>query len=112
MKFLKFGFPDGYESLVPTPATDNHPSALNHTSDVVSYIAMEVKDGAMLGPFEQTPFTPLCQVNALLRRPKKDSHLWKVILDLSWPHPPAISVNGYACALSLGPHTDDQERGS
>ena len=51
----------------------------------------------MLGPFHALtpPFTPWCQVHFLLIHPKKDSHLRRVIIDLFWPHPMAISVNGF-----------------
>ena len=34
-------------------------------------------------------------INALLTWPKKDSKLRRVIMDLSWPHTPVVSVNGY-----------------
>ena len=29
-----------------------------------------------------------------MTRPMKDSHLRRVIMDLSWPHTPDVSVNG------------------
>ena len=54
----------------------------------------ELDEGAILGLFDMELFVPWCQVNALLTRPKKDSYLCRVIMDLSWPHPPSISVNG------------------
>ena len=40
-------------------------------------------------------FIPWHQVNSLLTQPQKDSHLMKVIMDLSWPHPLTISINGF-----------------
>ena len=91
---MKFSFPSGFEAPVPTPAVDNHPSAHNHLRDVASYATMDVKAVANLGPFDHHPFKPWCQVNTLLTWPKKDSHLRKVVMGLSWPHPPAITVNG------------------
>ena len=66
VEFLKFGFLANYEGPAPTPTTDNHPSILNHASNVTSYFTLEVKEGAMLSPFDQPLFTPWCQVNALL----------------------------------------------
>ena len=47
-----------------------------------------------VGPFDHPPFTPWTQTNPLLTRPKKDSHLRRVVMDLSWPLPPGVSVNG------------------
>ena len=83
----EFGFPVGYEGPVPTPTFHNHPSAVHHSNDVVAYIMKELGEGAMLGPFDQPPFTPWTQTNPLLTRPKKDFHLRRVIMDLSWFFP-------------------------
>ena len=94
---LCFSFPVGYDRPVPTPTSAKHSSAINHARDVDTYVATEVKEGAMLGPFHAPPppFTPWCQFNALLTCLKKGSHPHSVIMDLSWPHPSAISVNGF-----------------
>ena len=54
---------------------------------------MDVAEGAPLGPFEHPPFSPWCQINALLSRPKKFSADRCIIMDLSWPYPPLHSVN-------------------
>ena len=75
LQFLQFGFPAGYEGPVPTPTFHNHPSAVHHNTDVAAYILIELGEGAMLGSFDQPPFTPWTQTNPLLTRPKKDSHL-------------------------------------
>ena len=47
----------------------------------------------MLGPFPQPPFTPWCQTNPLLTRPKRNSTDRWIIMDLSGPLPPLISIN-------------------
>ena len=97
MEFLEFGFPVGYEGPVPTPDTSNHASAVSHLQDLTAYINKEVEEGTMHSPFKNLPFTPWCQVNALLTKlykPKKDSDKRRVIMDLSCPLPPSISVNG------------------
>ncbi len=93
-QYLRFGFPASYEGRQPDPAAANHSSARLHPAHVEHYISKEVKEGAILGPFSDPPFAPWCQVNALLTRPKKDSDMRRVIMDLSWPHPPLQSVNG------------------
>ena len=48
----------------------------------------------MLSPFDAPPFSPWTQTNPLLTREKKDSKQRRVIMDLSWPLPPGLSVNG------------------
>ena len=45
VEFLRFRFPAGYKGPVHTTATDNHPSACNHTNDIASYISTEVRQG-------------------------------------------------------------------
>lgn len=59
----------------------------------------------MLVFYDVMPFVPWCQVNALLTRPKHDSNLHRVIMDLSWPYPPRISA-------SMAAHRTDVYRGS
>ena len=92
--FLTYGFPAEYEGPVPSPSLENHASVKVHPRDKALYIATELDHGTMLGPFDQHPFTPWCQVNLLLTHPKKNSLKRRVIMDLSWPFPPAASVNG------------------
>ena len=48
---------------------------LVHPCDVAAYITTEIREGAMLGLFDQTPFTLWCQVNALWILPAKDCNL-------------------------------------
>ena len=62
--FLKFEFPAGYKGPVSTPVCTNHPSASGHIHDLAAYITTEVRElreGAMLGPFDQPPFIRLCR---------------------------------------------------
>ena len=94
MQYLWFGLPAGYEDPPPTPTFHNHPSALHHSSDVAAYILKELRKRAMVGPFDHPPFTPWTQTNPLLSRPRKDYNLHQVIMDLSWPLPLGVSVNG------------------
>ena len=87
---LKYRFPVGYEGPVPTPAASNHALAVHHPRDMAAYITKEVSE---LGPYNAPSFIPWCQVNAFLTRPKKDSQLCQVVMNLSWPHPLDVSVN-------------------
>ena len=51
--------------------------------------------GQCLADMIEQPFMRWYQVNMLLTKPKWDSHLCRVIMDLSCPHPPDISVNAF-----------------
>ena len=55
---LTHGFPAGFEGKVTIPSSPNHASACDHPEVVATYIATEIEHGAMLGPFDYTPFFP------------------------------------------------------
>ena len=93
LQYLKYGFPVGFEGPIPTPSFSNHSSAVNYPRDIKAYIATELSEGPRLGSFPQPPFTPWCQTNPLLTRPKRNSPDRWVIMDLSWPLPLLISIN-------------------
>ena len=92
--FFKYDFPTSYQGPIPNPYGKKHASATRHPSHIKKYIEREVSEGDMLGPFSQPPFSPWCQTNPLLTRPKKESPDRRVIMDLFWPPPPQLSVNG------------------
>ena len=75
-----YNFRVGDEGPVSTPVANNHASALQHPHDVVAYVTKELKDGAILSKYDELQFIPWYQVNALLTRQKKDSHLHRVIM--------------------------------
>ena len=95
---LEFGFPVGYMGNQPpdTKAT-NHSSATNFPSHVDKFIELEHK--AIMGPFENSPFSPWYRTNPLMTRPKRDSQDRRVILDLSYPE--GASVNAQILCQSL-----------
>jgi hypothetical protein len=91
--FLDFGFPVGFDSKFPLISTySNHASAQNYPEHVQYYLDTECQEGAMLGPFDSTPFWPWLHISPLMTRDKKNSTKRRVIVDLSWPH--HASVNG------------------
>lgn len=91
--FLAYGWPMNYtRPYGPCPAWDNHASAREHPEHVNQYLATEIQCGAMLGPFNNSPFHPPCQISPLMTREKRgDPNKRRIILDLSWP--PGMSVN-------------------
>lgn len=86
--FLKYGFHVSYMGDIPTPTTENHASAHRFPNHVKAYVARETATGALLRPFKELPFHPLCQIRPLLTRPKKYSDQHRIIMDLSWLPPP------------------------
>ena len=91
--FLEFGWPmDCSTQHRPVPVYSNHTSAQDYPRQVTEYIHTETLYRSLIGPFNHPPFTPWCQTNALMTRPKRDSLInRRVILDLSWPA--GFSVN-------------------
>ena len=90
--FLEFGWPLDYTAPVaPTPALSNHEKNPLYLSHVNSFLTKELSCNALLGPFEVLPFAPWFQTSAIMTRPKKNSELRRVIIDLSFPK--GLSVN-------------------
>ena len=65
----------------------NHPSATQHPSDVIAYINKELKHACIIGPVQSHPFQWPWS-NPMMTRPKKDSSMHRVIMDLSMPQAP------------------------
>ena len=83
---LEFGFPVGFTgSEPPTAGLDNHSSARLNPAHVSNYIDTELEHKAIVGPFNNPPFTPWFRLNPAMTRPKRDSPDFRVILDLSFP---------------------------
>jgi hypothetical protein len=114
VEFLTYGWPVGFDAHNPIETTfENHASACRYPTHVDAYIATEVSERAMVGPFRQPPFWPWVHVNPLMTREKKNSSQRRVILDLSWPHQASVNQGtpldtymGEAFKLRL-PTTDD-----
>lgn len=86
VNYIEFGWPVGYHSDKPPVTTyENHQSARSHQADVETFIATELEFGAILGPFTLPPFSPWMRTSPIMTRPKKDSSLRRVIVDLSYP---------------------------
>ena len=63
----------------------NHHSARAYPDAVTDYIKKEKELSALVGPFEDPPFTPWCKVSPLMTRPKNEVTERRVIVDLSFP---------------------------
>ncbi len=85
VKFVKYGFPIGFENkFIPTQTLKNHSSAVRYPAHVDKYIHKELLHGAMLGPFSTLPFSWM-MVSPLMTREKSGSSDRRVIMDLSFP---------------------------
>lgn len=83
--FLEYGWPMNYTRYSPLqPTINNHTSALDHPSHINLYILTETQHGALLGPFDVSPFLGY-HTNPLMTREKRDSDKRRIIMDLSWP---------------------------
>ena len=93
IEFLEFGFPISFHGSNPDRTScTNHRGARDFPSDIEEYLAKEIGEGAVLGPFEVNPFTgsnlTLSPLNSV---PKSDPSKRRIILDLSFP--PGQGIN-------------------
>ncbi len=72
------------------PAMRNCQSAYSQSQVIVSYLAEEIKFGAIVGPFDELPISQL-HINRFGVIPKSTPGKFRLITDLSFPH--AASVN-------------------
>ena len=96
--FMDFGWPSSYESnLKPVIGLPNHSSSKQSPEAVAKYFDKELKESALVGPFDKSPFE-WTRTNPLMVRPKKEPGKFRVILDLSFPL--CESVNSFIPSLS------------
>ena len=70
IKYLTYGFPLGMVGLKPNQhVVENHFSAKAYPDAVSKFLQAEVKRGAMMGPFEELPYS-CCHMSPLMSRPK------------------------------------------
>ena len=82
---LAYGFPLNYcRDVYPITIPGNHPSAVQFPGHVDAYLDTEIRHGALLGPFTTPPIANV-HISPLMSRPKRQSSLRRIILDLSWP---------------------------
>ena len=88
VQFLKFGFPinfEGYLDLQENQVVSNHRGALEFPDQIQHFLDEELSYGAILGPFDTSPFDEPCKLSPLNSVEKKDSNKRRIILDLSFP---------------------------
>ena len=89
--FLEFGWPSNFNHNACLQSTlRNHKSGLDFGCHIDAYIDTELGKYALLGPFLAPPVVPL-HLSPVMTRPKKDSELRRIVVDLSWPH--GLAVN-------------------
>ena len=91
LEFLEYGWPSNFTHSSSLQSTfKNHSSAREFSSHIDAYLKVEADKFAILGPFTVPPVTPI-HLSPLMTRPKKDSDLRRVVVDLSWPR--GMSLN-------------------
>ena len=89
--YLEFGWPINFDRRSPLqPTRDCHPSARGYLEHIDFYVATEMANGALVGPFTQPPFQWI-HMSPLMTRLKRDSDKRRVIMDLSWPQGASIN---------------------
>ena len=68
---IEFGFLSNYSAArAPTLMFTNHKEDPAHAHHIVEYVDTELREGALLGPFDVPPFTPWAQCSPIMMRPK------------------------------------------
>ena len=85
---LRYGFPMDFQGDIEDLRNerDCHISARDYPDHVTTYIADEIKHGAIVGPYKNKPFGSITHISPFITRDKPDSSKRRVIIDLSWPH--------------------------
>ena len=96
VEFMRYGFPISFEGKqIPDRQCNNHKGARLFDKEIDSYLAEEVRLGAILGPFKKPPFKGNLVISPLNSCPKKDSAERRIIADMSYPKmSPEASING------------------
>lgn len=85
---LRYGFPISFEGELDWLGGGevvNHRGAVEFSEKVDEYLCKEISLGAVMGPFDSSPFDKPCKLSPLNTVEKKDSDERRVILDLSFP---------------------------
>ena len=94
-EFLEYGFPIGLTGKVESSSAQvkNHRGVTEFPREVKAYLEKEICYGAVIGPFDQIPFSQDWCVSPLNTVPKRDSTERRVILDLSFPEGACVNEN-------------------
>lgn len=93
-ELIKYGWPIGRDpsAAITDTIPDNHKGARDFPEHIHEFIAEELKEFAIAGPYEYPAFGSQSVFSPLNSRPKRRSNRCRVIMDLSWP-PEGTSVN-------------------
>ena len=92
VNFLTFGWPINCDGVPNTgPRVSNHKGATSFARDINCYLAKELANKAIVGPFKQNPFSSSLVVSPLNSVEKADGVSRRVILDLSFPGPGSVN---------------------
>ena len=89
--YLEFGWPSSFVHSAPLMSTfKNHQSGVEYSDHVRTYLQVKLGKNAILGPFVSPPVVPL-HLSPIMTRPKKESEIRRIVVDLSWPR--GMSIN-------------------
>ena len=86
LQYLRYGWPLNAKDMeINQSRPINQAGACENAEKVWEYLASELKNGSIIGPFTKNPFGKHARFSPLDTRPKKDSDELRVILNLSYP---------------------------
>ena len=86
--YIKYGWSANrsMEAGEPELSDINHKGATEFEADIDKYLAKEIENGRMAGPYNKIPFDKgRLGLSPLNSHPKRDLHERRVIVDFSWP---------------------------
>ena len=85
LKFIRFGCPIEHDSSPVSQSHTVHAGAkFAFEKHIEDYLQVEMKEAAIIGPFDSPPFDSPCTISPMNSVAKKDSNKCRVILDLSF----------------------------
>ena len=86
IEWLRYGFTVSRDEKAkdPTPASSNHLGATLYPAEIDRYIEKELSMGALIGPFQISPFLNRIGVSLVSTTLKRNSMKCRIIMDLSW----------------------------
>ena len=80
VKFIKYGWPLNAEhTAINTVIPPNQQGAKDHPDKIRDYLASEIKNGSVIGPFKRNPFGKVAHFSPLDTHPKKHGDDLRVI---------------------------------
>ena len=103
VEFLEFGWPVNYTKMeMPVTSFRNHKSALYNEEHIDKYIESELKYSALIGPFDQNPFSAPSTTSLLMSVLEHNSVERRILIDLSFSSQVSTKPQLSLCLFPIG----------